>query len=76
MTPYSKISKVRLYCGKVAVGEKKRHGTALITSTLQQRLQELGFHQKDHEPCAAAYEGIEIKGRGTIGAVTYIRQIQ
>ena len=53
----------------------RRPAAPFTTSSLQQdAANKLNFfHQEDHACGPAAYEGIEIKGRGTIGLVSYIR---
>ena len=61
---------------KVSIGTKKKTpAPPFITSTLQQEAsRKLGFSTKKTMSLAQQlYEGIEIKGRGTIGVVTYIR---
>ncbi len=61
---------------KVTIGTKKKTpAPPFITSTLQQEAsRKLGFSTKKTMSLAQQlYEGIEIKGRGTIGVVTYIR---
>lgn len=62
--------------GKVKKGEKKRTpAPPFITSTLQQEAsRKLGFSTKKCMIVAQQlYEGIEIKGTGAVGLVTYIR---
>lgn len=61
---------------KVRKGEKKRNNPfSFTTSTLQQEAyRKLGFTTKKTMMLAQQlYEGIDIKGEGTIGLVTYIR---
>ena len=61
---------------KVKKGEKKRNApNPFITSTLQQEAyRKLGFTTKKTMMIAQQlYEGIDIKGEGTTGLVTYIR---
>lgn len=61
---------------KVKKGEKKRNAPSpFITSTLQQEAyRKLGFTTKKTMLLAQQlYEGVDIKGEGTIGLVTYIR---
>lgn len=61
---------------QVKKGERKRTPAApFITSTLQQEAsRKLGFTAKRTMMAAQQlYEGIEIKGKGTIGLITYMR---
>ncbi len=61
---------------KIKKGEKKRHAPSpFITSTLQQEAyRKLGFTTKKTMMIAQQlYEGVDVKGEGTIGLVTYIR---
>ncbi len=61
---------------KVKKGEKKRNpAPPFITSTLQQEAsRKLGFPTKKTMMIAQQlYEGIDIKGKGPVGLVTYIR---
>lgn len=60
----------------VKIGEKKRNPSApFITSTLQQEAsRKLGFATKRTMSAAQRlYEGVEIKGHGTLGLITYMR---
>ncbi len=61
---------------KVKKGEKKRNApNPFITSTLQQEAyRKLGYTTKKTMMIAQQlYEGVDIKGEGTLGLVTYIR---
>jgi len=61
---------------KIKKGEKRRNAPApFITSTLQQEAyKKLGFTTKKTMMVAQQlYEGVDIKGEGTLGLVTYIR---
>lgn len=61
---------------KIKKGEKKRNApNPFITSTLQQEAyKKLGFTTKKTMMIAQQlYEGVDIKGEGTLGLVTYIR---
>lgn len=61
---------------KVKKGEKRRNApNPFITSTLQQEAyRKLGFTTKKTMMVAQQlYEGVDIKGEGTLGLVTYIR---
>lgn len=61
---------------KVKKGEKKRNApNPFITSTLQQEAyRKLGYTTKKTMMIAQQlYEGVDIKGEGTVGLVTYIR---
>ncbi len=60
----------------VKIGEKKRHPSApFITSTLQQEAaRKLGLSTKNTMSIAQRlYEGVEIKGEGNLGLITYMR---
>ncbi len=60
----------------VKTSEKKRHpAPPFITSTLQQEAsRKLGFTVKRTMMAAQQlYEGVEVKGHGTIGLITYMR---
>ena len=60
----------------VKIGEKKRNPSApFITSTLQQEAsRKLGFQTKNTMSVAQRlYEGVEIKGHGNLGLITYMR---
>jgi len=62
--------------GKIKKGEKKRNSpNPFITSTLQQEAyRRLGFTTKRTMVVAQQlYEGVDVKGEGTVGLVTYIR---
>lgn len=62
--------------GKIKKGEKRRNSpNPFTTSTLQQEAyRKLGFTAKKTMIVAQQlYEGIDIKGEGTLGLVTYIR---
>lgn len=70
------INKSKYVVGKVKEQEKKRAAAApFITSTLQQEAsRKLGFTTKRTMMVAQQlYEGIEIKGRGAVGLITYMR---
>jgi DNA topoisomerase-1 len=61
---------------KIKKGEKRRNApNPFITSTLQQEAyRKLGFTTKKTMMIAQQlYEGVDIKGEGTLGLVTYIR---
>lgn len=61
---------------KIKKGEKRRNApNPFITSTLQQEAyRKLGFTTKKTMMVAQQlYEGVDIKGEGTLGLVTYIR---
>jgi len=60
----------------VKIGEKKKHPSPpFITSTLQQEAsRKIGFSTKNTMSVAQKlYEGVEIKGRGQLGLITYMR---
>lgn len=62
--------------GKIKKGEKRRNSpNPFITSTMQQEAyKKLGFTTKKTMMVAQQlYEGVDIKGEGTLGLVTYIR---
>lgn len=62
--------------GKIKKGEKRRNSpNPFITSTMQQEAyKKLGFTTKKTMMVAQQlYEGVDIKGEGTLGIVTYIR---
>lgn len=70
------INKSEYIVRKVKEQEKKRAAAApFITSTLQQEAsRKLGFTTKRTMMVAQQlYEGIEIKGRGSVGLITYMR---
>lgn len=61
---------------KVKIGNKKKNPSApFITSTMQQEAsRKIGFSTKKTMSVAQQlYEGIDIKGKGAVGLVTYIR---
>ena len=71
-----KIEKASFKVDKMKKGEKKRNNPfAFTTSTLQQdAYKKLGFTTKKTMMLAQQlYEGIDIKGEGTVGLVSYIR---
>ena len=62
--------------GKIKKGEKRRNSpNPFITSTMQQEAyKKLGFTTKKTMMVAQQlYEGVDVKGEGTLGLVTYIR---
>ncbi len=70
------LNKDEFKVSKVKRGEKKRNAPLpFTTSTLQQEAnKKLGFTTKKTMMLAQQlYEGIDIKGEGTVGLVTYIR---
>ncbi|WHH58925.1 type I DNA topoisomerase [Petroclostridium sp. X23] len=70
------IKKASYIVSQVKKGERKRTpAPPFITSTLQQEAsRKLGFTAKRTMMAAQQlYEGIEIKGKGTIGLITYMR---
>ena len=70
------IDKSKYIVQKVKEQEKKRAAAApFITSTMQQEAaRKLGFTTKRTMMVAQQlYEGIEIKGRGSVGLITYMR---
>ncbi len=67
---------VRYVVSKVAKKEQKRHASPpFITSTLQQEAsRKLGFSAKRTMAVAQKlYEGVDIRGEGRIGLITYMR---
>lgn len=71
-----KLEKADFLVDKVKKGEKKRNNPfSFTTSTLQQEAyRKLGFTTKKTMMLAQQlYEGIDIKGEGTVGLVSYIR---
>lgn len=71
-----KLEKAKYVVDKVKKGEKKRNNPfSFTTSTLQQEAyRKLGFTTKKTMMLAQQlYEGIDIKGEGTVGLVSYIR---
>ncbi len=72
----NEIVKSKYIVQKVKEQEKKRAAAApFITSTLQQEAaRKLGFTTKKTMMVAQKlYEGVEIKGRGSVGLITYMR---
>ena len=72
----SKLEGADYVVGKVKKGEKKRNAPwPFTTSSLQQEAyKKLGFTTKKTMMLAQQlYEGVDIKGEGTVGLVTYIR---
>ena len=70
------IAKSKYIVQKVKEQEKKRAAAApFITSTLQQEAsRKLGFTTKKTMMVAQRlYEGVDIKGRGSVGLITYMR---
>lgn len=72
----SKLEGADYTVGKIKKGEKKRNAPwPFTTSSLQQEAyKKLGFTTKKTMMLAQQlYEGVDIKGEGTVGLVTYIR---
>jgi DNA topoisomerase-1 len=72
----SKLEGAEYIVGKIKKGEKKRNAPwPFTTSSLQQEAyKKLGFTTKKTMMLAQQlYEGVDIKGEGTVGLVTYIR---
>ena len=72
----NEIAESKYLVQKVKEQEKKRVAAApFITSTLQQEAsRKLGFATKKTMMIAQKlYEGVEIKGRGSVGLITYMR---
>ncbi len=72
----SKLEGADYTVGKIKKGEKKRSAPwPFTTSSLQQEAyKKLGFTTKKTMMLAQQlYEGVDIKGEGTVGLVTYIR---
>jgi len=72
----NEIDKNKYIVQKVKEQEKKRVAAApFITSTMQQEAaRKLGFTTKKTMMVAQKlYEGVEIKGRGSVGLITYMR---
>jgi len=72
----SKLEGAEYTVGKIKKGEKKRNAPwPFTTSSLQQEAyKKLGFTTKKTMMLAQQlYEGVDIKGEGTVGLVTYIR---
>jgi len=72
----SKIDKQDFIVSKVKKGERKKSPSPpFITSTLQQDAsRKLGFTTKKTMMLAQQlYEGVEIKGQGSVGLITYMR---
>ncbi|MDF2532681.1 MAG: topoisomerase [Clostridia bacterium] len=72
----SKLDGAECVVGKIKKGEKKRNAPwPFTTSSLQQdAYKKLGYTTKKTMMLAQQlYEGVDIKGEGTVGLVTYIR---
>ncbi len=72
----SDLKSVSFFVKNVKKGERKRSPAApFITSTLQQEAsRKLGFTAKRTMSAAQQlYEGVEVKGEGTVGLITYMR---
>lgn len=72
----SKLDGAEYVVGKIKKGEKRRNAPLpFTTSSLQQdAYKKLGFTTKKTMMIAQQlYEGVDIKGEGTVGLVTYIR---
>jgi len=72
----SKLDGAEYAVGKIKKGEKKRNAPwPFTTSSLQQdAYKKLGYTTKKTMMLAQQlYEGVDIKGEGTVGLVTYIR---
>lgn len=72
----AKIGKKSFSVKKVKIGEKKRQpAPPFITSSLQQEAaKKLGYTTKKTMIIAQQlYEGVDVKGEGSLGLVTYIR---
>lgn len=72
----NEIAKSKYIVQKVKEQEKKRAAAApFITSTLQQEAsRKLGFTTKKTMMVAQKlYEGVDVKGRGSVGLITYMR---
>lgn len=72
----SKLEGAEYTVGRIKKGEKKRNAPwPFTTSSLQQEAyKKLGFTTKKTMMLAQQlYEGVDIKGEGTVGLVTYIR---
>lgn len=72
----AKLEDAEYVVNKIKKGEKKRNAPwPFTTSTLQQEAyKKLGFTTKKTMMLAQQlYEGVDIKGEGTVGLVTYIR---
>jgi DNA topoisomerase-1 len=72
----SKLDGAEYVVGKIKKGEKKRNAPwPFTTSSLQQdAYKKLGYTTKKTMMLAQQlYEGVDIKGEGTVGLVTYIR---
>lgn len=70
------LDNVKYFISKVKKGEKKRNPSPpFITSTLQQEAsRKMGFPiKKTMSVAQQLYEGIEVKGSGMVGLITYMR---
>lgn len=70
------IEKEEFYVGAVKKGKKNRSpAPPFITSTLQQEAsRKLGFQaRRTMKAAQELYEGVEIKGQGSMGLITYMR---
>lgn len=73
---YKEIKDAVFTVTKVKLGERKRMPSpAFITSTLQQEAsRKLGFTaSRTMSAAQQLYEGVDVKGRGTVGLITYMR---
>jgi len=73
---YKAIENAPFIVKSVKIGEKRRHPSApFITSTFQQEAaRKLGLSTKNSMSIAQRlYEGVEIKGQGNLGLITYMR---
>lgn len=71
-----KVEKAEYKVAEINKGERKKKAPVpFITSTLQQEAaKKLNFStQKTMRLAQQLYEGIDIKGRGTVGLITYLR---
>lgn len=71
-----KVEKAEYKVAEINKGERKKKAPVpFITSTLQQEAaRKLNFStQKTMRLAQQLYEGIDIKGRGTVGLITYLR---